>query len=370
MSLIKTFQCSPLVPSSLSAEIETSFWHTFGEQLTKSGFVFPPENEIAFQYVMANRINEQRSFFTRFVAVTPVTDRPIIIIGNSFAKNLIGTLSKKFGFNNTFFFEVRNTSLSDDYLRSLSEVIKGNQNAFNSDSIIIFCGMGNSLLKARGNRSLDVLGGQPIHISGQVSQLSDIEFEKKILAVRDFLVDLEKPSIFVPPFPRHFSRCCVDFNHFDRDFTGAEFVKDVRDWGTFMAMSRELRPINGPPMFIPFLPSIFGDRMLKDGFTGSDGVHLSHYFVNLFHEAVADMARSVCANIDPPHVLPVSIPSGVELGAWKEAYRTKFSSDLPQVVATERSLPSNVFGNNPRRGGHKEYMGKKTFYSKRFNPTR
>ena len=131
--LVKTLQCSPLVPSSLSADKEASFWNSFGDHLTKSGLDFPPENEIAFQFVMANRMNEQRSFFTRFVAVTPVTDRPIIIIGNSFAKNLIGTLSKKFGFKNTFFFEVRNTSLSEDYLLSLSSVIKGNRNAFCND---------------------------------------------------------------------------------------------------------------------------------------------------------------------------------------------------------------------------------------------
>ena len=172
------------------------------------------------------------------------------------------------------------------------------------------------MLKARGNRELDVLGGRPIHISGQVSQISDHEFEKKMFSVLAFLQSLNLPCILFPPFPRHFSRCCVNMNHFDRDFSGEEFVKDVRDWGTYMAMSHALHPRNCQEIFIPFLPAIFGEGMFRDGFTGDDGVHLRAPFKNLFHDAAAEIIRSVCSRISPPYVVPASIPSEVSLMAW------------------------------------------------------
>ena len=82
---------------------------------------------------------------------------------------------KKRDRSNVKFFEVRNCSLSDEYLSSLCAFIKGNISDY-QDPVVLFCGLGNSMLKARGNRELDVLGGRPIHISGQVSQISDHEF--------------------------------------------------------------------------------------------------------------------------------------------------------------------------------------------------
>ena len=202
--LVATGPSSPVIDSSLKANTEAKLWSNLGEKLRDAGLDFPDEEEIALQYIMANRFSENSSYFSRFVTVTSSTERPIIIIGNSFGKRMCSVLSSTYKFSRIEFFEVRNRLLSDEYLSSLKSGILAKSKFISNNPIVIFLGLGNSLLKERENLSdLDfkVLGGNPIHIQGQVQQLSDTDFENILVNVRNFLQSFNLTCILFPPFP-------------------------------------------------------------------------------------------------------------------------------------------------------------------------
>ena len=295
---------------------------------------------------MANRMNDQRSFFTKFITSTPVTDHPVLIIGNSFGKMLLTSLKSKHGFRNIHFAEVKDSSLSLESLQTLAETLKEDCQVLKDDPIVIFLGLSNSTLKPRDGRLLKVIPGTPNHIEGQVFQISDKEFFDRLENTAKFLSHLGKKSILIPPFPRHFTRCCHHFNHFDRDYDGIESIQNIRDWGIFMA---QFSPLNDEDCFVPFLPSIFGTEMFKSGFNGNDGVHLVAKHSQAFHQAMADVLCSVLLKTTAPHALTPILGPSVHLAKWKEEFRIKFKNDLPEpTLAPPKPKPSQ--GHRP--GGH------------------
>ena len=363
---------SPDFPSALSANCEVLLWNKFGEILKADGFDFPDIEEISLQYIMADRMKENRSFFTRFVSVTPSTETGIIVIGNSFAKSICASLSADHGFKRVERFEIRDSSLSTSYLDSLLDDIRSKSKVLDQDATLVFVGFGNSLLKARQGFELKVIHRNPTHIYGQASQISDQEFQTMIENVSAFVSKLGVRCVLIPPLPRHFSRCCVDMYHFDRDFDGTEFVADVRDWGIFMAQSKIVRPTDQSKISIPHLASIFGTDLFQSNLTGKDGVHLKDSFQKCLNIGIADMIRAGAAGSSVPHVLPASIPADISLACWKPAFRGKFRNDFPDIVVTSKPLALFPAGGKVKSAvGRGRSTGNRSRpYGNRFNPSR
>ena len=359
---------APGFPSAISADYEALLWNKFGTILKSNGLHFPDLEEISLQFTMANRINDNRSFFTRFVAVTPTSEAGVILIGNSIAKSISAALSTDHGFKNIERYEIRDPSLSSEYLDSLGEAIRTKSKVIETGATLVFVGFGNSLLKARSDLELKVISGTPIHIYGQVSQISDQEFQSKLENVTSFVSKLGLKSIIIPPLPRHFSRCCVDMYHFDRDFDGSDFVSDIRDWGIFMAQSKSIRPLDQTPI----LASIFGCDLFQSSLTGKDGVHLKEIHLKRLNNSISELVRSGDAGTTAPYVLPASIPADISLASWKLAFRIKFKNDFPEVVITSQPqalVPAGgkimSVGARGRGAGNRRKP-----YSNRFNPSR
>ena len=187
-----------------------------------------------------------------------------------------------------------------------------------------------------------------------------------------FVAKLGIRCVLIPPLPRHFSRCCVDMYHFDRDFDGADFVADVRDWGIFMAQSRIVRPTDHSMIMVPHLASILGTELFHSYITGKDGVHLKETFQKRLNSGVTEMIRAGAAVSSVPHALPATIPADISLASWKPAFRSKFQDHFPQIVITSKPLTLVPAGGKIKSAvGRGRGMGnRRRPYGNRFNPSR
>ena len=91
-----------------------------------------------------------------------------------------------------------------------------------------------------------------------------------------------------------------------------------------MARTELFKPENSKEsnkIFVPYLPHIFGPAMFKSTFNCRDGVHLPDEGKKIFHDAIADMIRSLHSHSEVPFVLPSIIPTDLSLMFWISEYR-------------------------------------------------
>ena len=362
-NLVPPCPTSKFCASSSLASSEAMFWTKFGANLKKLGFPFPGESEIAICFAMSGRIDENRPFFTKFIEVTPRSERPIIVIGKSFGK-LIRSALLDSGFVNIEFYEISGPSLCDDILVACLSEIKSSSKVIDKDPIVIFCGFGNSLLKPREGEELKVKAGynkvrkEPTHILGQVSSISHADFEQILETTLEFLGRTFSKCILIPPMPRHFDRCCDSYQHFSPDFDGKTMVSNIIDWGVFMARSARVSKRGQANFSVPYLPSVFGDVMLNSSFNSGDGIHLTSGGAKIFTGAVLDLVKSVDTDSISAYLQPVSIEENVSLTEWISLYRTANAGSLPIVRVTSKQTVHTSENRSRRRSfGRGDYRG-------------
>ena len=331
---------SPSFETSCKSSSEVLFWSGLGSNLARLGVDFPDEKELSYSYAMAGRASEDRPFFTKHIAVTPISDRPVIVIGQSIAASLANDLRNVSGFRTVEFFKIKNSDLSTDSLESLRTEIVLNSQVLFEEPIVIFCGFGNSLLKAKQGHTLVAYPGNvsardnPMHLKTQVLGIHPDEFGSRADHVFDFLCQLDYQTIIIPPMPRHFTRCCAHIDHFDSDFEGTKFVESTIIFGIFMSRSlRYASSKSGKKFFVPHLGSIFGDQIFDQRFTSADGVHPSGPNLKVFVESIADLVRCINVGVPAPYVLPRGIPANLSLSAWFPEFIRLHGSDMPKVTS-------------------------------------
>ena len=106
--------------------------------------------------------------------------------------------------------------------------------------------------------------------------------------------------------------------------------------------------------FVPYLPSIFGTDLFSANFVGKDGVHLTETGSKIFHEAIADMVRSIDAQASIPHTLHPSIPMEVTLSQWIVEFRKRNLDSLPPIVPPPlrdfKPVYKRGYRGDPRKG--------------------
>ena len=361
INFIDTVSASNICEFHQAASIESRVFAMFGDNLRNLGFDFPSEEEIALGYVMGKRTAENPTYFKNFLANPTQKAYNIVIVGRSIANQLAAELKNNLGFTNVSVVQLNEPKISSQVLGIAAAEI--NKLPSDPNRTIIFCGLGNSLLKGREERPVSVSKEKngKIHIKGQVDTISDSDFDKLICELVLFskaVSEMEGKLIILPPLCRHFTKCCGLGDHFFVDFDPIAFNKNIRDWGIYMCRSLRFKEIGGKVQVnVPFLGNIFGEDYTTPRIIGHDGVHLNQAGNRTLATAIGACVTSNSVT----HNIPSVIPAGISVSSWRQNVRV-FNPDIkPDVLSGEATLNFRGDGNSRRgrgRGG-RGFRGKR-----------